>query len=117
MLLCNKGVVLNENLLGLDDSLAYYEGYITVCFLLIRERKMSFFKSFECYMLVCVVIKQEYLNYKICSTGNLIILIFSLLNYWSDLFKGDLKMLIQRWLPSDMIMISLHVLPPVLSIA
>jgi hypothetical protein len=47
------------------------------------------------------------------TTINLIILIQSLLNYWTDLYKGEVKKLIKRWLPSDMDMIPLQMMAPV----
>jgi zinc-binding in reverse transcriptase len=48
------------------------------------------------------------------SNRNLLIVICSLLHYWSGLGKKDVQGLMKRWMPEDLNMIPLQALPPVL---
>lgn len=48
---------------------------------------------------------------------NLIVLICSLLNYWTALMPADVKRCMSRWMPQSMEEIPLQVLPPILMIA
>jgi hypothetical protein len=48
------------------------------------------------------------------SNRNLLIVICSLLHYWSGLGKKDVQGLMKQWMPEDLNMIPLQALPPVL---